>query len=160
MWSILAKNVFLDIFVQDLKLGCEVLDTSSISFACVCLFNKLDQRGMSNVNIKILYRIRKRNFDYFKIIGCVVSIQRSRWHLPGKSCLENFISTWNSSYLGWCIIIYCILWFHKNMRNLDLYSLDKLCSEQQSLSPFLLTKAHQSEKSTPTPVLVVVTNIS
>ena len=48
-----GQNVSLDIFVQDLKLGCEVLDTSSISFACVCLFNKLDQRGMSNVNIKI-----------------------------------------------------------------------------------------------------------
>ena len=46
---------------------------------------------------------------------------------------------------GLVYIIHCILWFHKNLRNLDLYSLDKLCSEQQSLSRFLLTKAKNDE---------------
>ena len=47
---------------------------------------------------------------------------------------------------GLVYIIHCILWFHKNMRNLNLYSLDKLCSEQQCLSRYLLTKSHQFEK--------------
>ena len=107
----MAKNVSLDIFVQDLKLGCEVLDTSSISFACVCLFNKLDQRGMSNVNIKIFVphqNVKFYLFQNYRLCGFYpeVPMALARQVLPRKLYfdMEQFVFGLVYNYILYIVV--------------------------------------------------------